>query len=85
MDKLPIEVIRKYMNMIILMQSNLIVLKQLTAHCYIWNGSICLKPYNECCCYCIVCKTYLKFCHQIYYDKGSTYEDELADFIQLGF
>ena len=30
------------------------VLKQLAAHCFIYNCRICCKPY------CVVCKTYLK-------------------------
>ena len=83
MEKLPIiRELYEYENYTIKFDK---VLKQLKAHCYIYNCSICFKPYNKCCCYCAVCKTYLKFCHQIYYDKESTYEDELADFIQLGF
>ena len=61
------------------------VLKQLTAHCFIYNCRICFKPYNNCCCYCVVCKTYLKFCQQIYYDEMSTYEDELKMITALGF
>ena len=51
------------------------VLKQLTAHCFIYNCRICCKPYNNCCCYCSVCKMFLKLCQQIYYDERSTYED----------
>ena len=61
------------------------VLKQLTAHCCIYRCCMCCKPYNKCYCYCQVCKTYLKLCHQIYYDKESTYEDDFNDVIQLGF
>ena len=59
------------------------VLKQLTAHCFIYNCRICCKPYDKCYCYCSVCKTYLKFCQQIYYDEYSTYEDELELIIAL--
>ena len=36
------------------------VLKQLSAHCFIYNCQMCFKPYNKCYCYCVVCKTYLK-------------------------
>ena len=61
------------------------VLKQLTAHCFIYNCRICFKPYNNCCCYCSRCKTYLKFCQQTYYDEMSTYEDELKIITALGF
>ena len=61
------------------------VLKQMMAHIFIYRCCICFKPYNKSYCYCQVCKTYLKLCHQLYYDKESTYEDELNDVIQLGF
>ena len=61
------------------------VLKQLTAHCFIYNCRICFKPYNNCCCYCSRCKTYLKSCQQIYYDEMSTYGDESKMIIALGF
>ena len=30
------------------------VLKQLMAHCFIYNCRTCFKPYNNCCCYCVV-------------------------------
>ena len=59
------------------------VLKQLSAHCFIYNCHTCFKPWNNCCCYCSVCKTYLKFGQQIYYDELSTYEDELENIIVL--
>ena len=59
------------------------VLKQLTAHCFIYNCRICLKPSNNCCCYCSVCKTYFKLCQQIYYEDRSTHEDELNMIIGL--
>ena len=61
------------------------VLKQLTAHCFIYNCRICCKPYNKCYCYCAVCKTYLTLCQQTYYDQYSIYEDELENIIPLGF
>ena len=35
------------------------VLKQMTAHCFIQNSCKCFKPWNNCYCYCEVCKTYL--------------------------
>ena len=75
----------KHTNMILHIKSNLTVLKQLTAHCFIYNCRICFKPYNNCCCYCVVCKTYLKFCQQIFHDEMSTYEDELKMITALGF
>ena len=61
------------------------VLKQLSAHCFIYRCHMCFKEWNNCFCCCQVCKTYLKYCQQIYFDEYSTYEDELFDVIQLGF
>ena len=59
------------------------VLNQLSAHCFIHNCHKCFKPWNNCYCYCVFCKTYLTFCHQIYFDEKSTYEDELEHIIAL--
>ena len=86
MDKLPIGFIRQlyeYGNTCNIKFGK--VLKQLTAHCVIYRCCICCKAYNQCSCYRQVCKTYLKFCQQIYYDQYSTYEDELDKVIALGF
>ena len=84
MDNLPIEVMRQiyeYDSTYNIKFDK--VLKQLSAHCFIYRCQICFKPYNNCCCYCAVCETYLKLCHQIYYDEKSTYEDELENIIAL--
>ena len=43
MGKLQIEVIRKFMNMALLIKSNLTVLKQLFAHCFIYRCHKCFK------------------------------------------
>ena len=59
------------------------VLKQLMAHCFIYNCRMCCKPYDNCCCYCVVCKTCLKLCQQTFYDERSTYEDELEQITAL--
>ena len=78
MDKLPSNIIQhiyEYDNTYKIKCDK--VLKQMMAHCFINNCQICFKPYNNCCCYCAVCKTYLKSCQHIYYDELSTYEDEL--------
>ena len=61
------------------------VLKQMTAHIYIYRCSECFKEWNSCFCYCKICRTYLRFCHQIVHDKDSVYEDDLNDIIQMGF
>ena len=61
------------------------VLVQLRCNFFIYNCHLCCKKWQTCLCYCSVCKTYLKYCHQIYYDEDDDYEDNLPDFIQLGF
>ena len=86
MDKLPVEVTRKtyeYDNTYKFKFGN--ALTQLTAHIFIYNCRICFKPYNNCCFYCAVCKTYLKLCQQIYFDHLSTYDDEVKMITALGF
>ena len=60
------------------------VLKQMAARCFIYTCHKCFKPWNNCPCYCHVCKTYLRYCHQILYDEMGTYEDDLAIIIPLG-
>ena len=78
MDKLLVGVIRRkceYDNTYKIKFAK--VLTQLTAHIFIYNCRICFKPYNNCCCYCAVCKTYLKLCQHIYFDQLSTYGDEV--------
>ena len=82
MDKLPVEVIRRiyeYGSTYQIWQS----FDTIDCSLFIYNCRICFKPYNNCCCYCVVCKTCLKFCQQIYYDERSTYEDELKMIIAL--
>ena len=37
------------------------VLKQLSAHCFIYNCHKCFNPWNKCYCYCSVCKTYQNY------------------------
>ena len=46
------------------------VLKQMVAHCFIYNRRTCFMPYNNCCCYCAVCKTYLFFVSKLITTKG---------------
>ena len=59
------------------------IMKQLSAHCFIYRCHKCFKPWNNCYCYCVVCNTYLKLCHQIYFDEQSTYDDDLEHIIAL--
>ena len=84
MDRLPsniIQLIYEYDNTYTIKFDK--VLKQLSAHCFIYNCHKCFKPWNNCCCYCSVSKTYLKSNQQIYYDELSTYGDELESIIAL--
>ena len=84
MNNLPIDIIRniyEYDNTYREQYDK--TLRQLRCHCLIYRCSECFKPYNRCYCYCKVCKTYLKFCQQIYFNEDSTYEDELEAVIGL--
>ena len=86
MDKVPIGVIRQIYEYDSTYKIKFDkVLKQLSAHCFIHNCHKCFKPWNNCYCYCEICRTYLNYCHQICYDEMSTYEDDLNDVVQLGF
>ena len=84
MDNLPSAILQhiyEYDNTYTIKIGN--ILKQLSAHCFIHNCHICFKPWNNCYCYCVVCKTYLTFCHQTYFDEKGTYENELENIIAL--
>ena len=85
-DNLPVEVIRQIYSYDSTYKEHFDkVLKQMMTHCFIYNCHKCFKPWNNFYCYCKVCKTHLKFCHQISYDEMSTYEDEIEAIIPLGF
>ena len=78
MDNLPVEVIREIYSYGSTYKNKFDkVLTQLTAHMFIYNCRICFKEWDNCYCYCPNCRTYLKYCQQIYYSVNSTYEDEL--------
>ena len=86
MDKLPVEVKRRiyeYDSTSKIKSDK--VLTQLTAHMFIYRCSECFKEWNKCFWYCKICRTYLRFCHHIYFDKNSAYEYDLNDIVQLGF
>ena len=86
MDNLPIEITRKiYEYDSTYREIFNRVLIQLRVNFYIYNCHLCCKPSNKCFCYCNVCRTYLKFCKQIYFNQDSVYEDETPDIVQLGF
>ena len=84
MNNLPIDIIRniyEYDNTFKIEFDK--VLRQLRCFCLIYRCEICFKPYNKCFCYCNVCKTYLRFCKQIYFENNDMEEDELNDIIEL--
>ena len=86
MDNLPVEVIRKIYSYDSTYKIKFgKVLTQLSAHIFIYRCSECFKEWNKCFCYCKICRTYLRFCHQIYFGNESTYDDDLNDIVQLGF
>ena len=84
MDILPIEITRtiyEYDSTFKIVFDK--VLRQLRCYCYIYRCSECFKPYNKCFCYCTDCRTYLRFCRQIYFEPNDMEEDELEDIIAL--
>ena len=40
---------------------------------------------NQCCGYCQTCRTYVRFCRQLYFKDGDMTEDDLEDIAGLGF
>ena len=87
MDKLPVEITRKIYEYDSTYRDIFKrVLIQLRVNFYVYNCHLCCRPWKSCYCYCSVCKTYLKYCHQIYYNQDDDYEeDDLPDIIPLGF
>ena len=84
MDKLPIEITRKtyeYDPTYRELFDNVLV--SLRVHCFIYRRKECFKPYNQCFCYCVVCRTYLRFCRQLYFLPGDMEEDELENVIPI--
>ena len=63
MDKLPSNIIQhiyEYDNTYNIKFDK--VLKQLPAHCFIYRCRICFNEWDSCYCYCVNCRTYLRFC-----------------------
>ena len=59
------------------------VMIQLNLHCFIYGGSECYKPYNQCVCYCQTCRTFLRFCRQLYFKDGDMTEEDLEQVIPM--
>ena len=84
MDNLPIEITRKIYEYDPTYRELFDkVFVSLRVHCFIYRCQLCFKPYNQCFCYCVVCRTYLRFCHQIYFDENSMEEDMLEHVIPM--
>ena len=84
MDNLPVEVIRRiyeYDSTYKIKSDK--VLNQLSAHIFIYRCSECFKEWNKCYCCCKTCRTYLRFCNQMFYDEDSILEDDLNEIITL--
>ncbi len=84
MNNLPIDIIRniyEYGNTYREQYDK--TLRQLRCYCFIYRCNECFKPYNRCFCYCTDCRTYLRFCKQIYFEPNDMEEDQLEDVIAL--
>ena len=84
MDILPIEITRKIYEYDSTYRELFDkALRQLRVFCFIYRCEICFKPYNRCLCYCVDCRTYLRFCKQIYFSPNDMEEGQLEDVIAL--
>ena len=84
MDTLPIEIIRKiyeYDSTYKEMFGN--TLLQLRCYAFIYRCSDCFKPFNRRFCYCPDCRTFKRFCKQIYYAPSDMEDDDLESIIQM--
>ena len=84
MDNLPIEIIRN----IYLYDSTYRdvferSLVRIRVDFYLYKCQDCHKIWQKCNCYCPTCKTYKRFCNQIYYDEGDIIEDTLSSWVQM--
>ena len=59
------------------------VLISLKVHCFICRCGRCCRHYNDCHCYCETCRTFLRFCKQLYFDPNSMTEDDLEDIVPM--
>ena len=59
------------------------VLPQLNMHCFVYRCSECFKLFNQCFCYCQTCRTYLRFCRQLYFKDGDMTEDDITYIVGL--
>ena len=59
------------------------LLTYLKMHCFIYMCDQCCCHYNDWCCYCKACITFLRFCKQLYFDSNSMAEDDLEDIVPM--
>ena len=84
MDALPIEILRKIYEYDSTYKIKFDkVLLQLRCFSFIYRCQDCFKPFNKCFCYCPDCRTFKRFCRQLYYEPGDMIEDELEGIIQM--
>ena len=60
------------------------VLISFNMHCLIYRCPEWFKTYNQCFCHCQTCRTYLRFCRQLYCKDGDMTEDDINDIVGLG-
>ena len=59
------------------------VLRQLRCYAFIYRCDSCYKPFNKCWCYCPDCRTFKRFCKQIYFQPNDMEDDCLEGIIQM--
>ena len=52
-------------------------------HCFIYRCDRCCRHDNDCYCYCETCRTFLRFCKQLYFDSNSMTADDLEDIVPM--
>jgi hypothetical protein len=84
MNKLPIEIIRNiYLYDSTYRDEFERSLVRIKVDFYLYKCPDCYKKWQKCSCYCPVCKTYKRFCQQIYYEPGDIIEDTLSTWVQM--
>ena len=60
------------------------VLISLQVHCFIYRCDQCCRHYNGCYCFfCKTCRSFLRFCRQLYFDENSMTEDDIYDIVPM--
>ena len=87
MDKLPTTIIQHIYEYDSTYKRSMFgkVLISLNVHCFIYRCDKCCRYYNGWYCDCKTCRTFLRFCKQLYFDPNSMTEDDTNDIVGLGF